>query len=280
MHININEMEEIFMSVMRNTFSGVLSAAPNLSTSYKTYTITGLTSETSATNINYMNEEASLHFLNALHKTLVDAGYGDTVKNEAEYSITVLGFKFFIFIIGDSYICPYIYTHGTVNSFACSGRTYSINNCTNQLLYTNLEYNITIRGDSNHLSIYYGSYNNPTEGYFLFSIAKGKNLITSTDIYMFGQSISNSSSIYMREKNDLYNCFANGVSNPLDKYIESNKGLNTNSKFVCVPQLAYYNTCLIYSMVQGNSSVFTSGKYYKIGSEIYYNENGYLYKVG
>ena len=69
------------MSVMRNTFSGELSASPNLSTSYKTHTITGLTSETSTTNINYMNAEASLHFLNALHKTLVDAGYGDAVKN-------------------------------------------------------------------------------------------------------------------------------------------------------------------------------------------------------
>ncbi len=263
------------MSVMRNTFSGELSASPNLSTSYKTHTITGLTSETSTTNVNYMNAEASLHFLNALHKTLVDAGYGDAVKNETEYSITVLGFKFFVFIIGSAHITPHIYTTGTTNSFANSNSN-AINNST----YKKLEYNITIRGDSNHVSIYYGSYNNPTGEYFLFSIAKGKNLITSTDIYMFGQSISNYNYIFMREKDALYNCFANNVYNPLDKYIESNKGLNTNSKFVCVPQLAYYNTCLIYSMIQGNSAVFTSGKYYKIGNEIYYNENGYLYKVG
>lgn len=267
------------MSVMRNTFSGELSASPNLSTSYKTHTITGLTSETSTTNVNYMNAEASLHFLNALHKTLVDAGYGDAVKNETEYSITVLGFKFFIFITGSSYIIPHIYTTGTTNYFSNSSSN-AINNCSSNSTYKELEYNITIRGDSNHVSIYYGSYNNPTGEYFLFSIAKGKNLITSTDIYMFGQSISNYNYIFMREKDDLYNCFANNVYNPLDKYIESNKGLNTNSKFVCVPQLAYYNTCLIYSMIQGNSAVFTSGKYYKIGNEIYYNENGYLYKVG
>lgn len=267
------------MSVMRNTFSGTLSASTNISTSYKTHTITGLTSETSTTNINYMNPEASVHFLNALHKTLVDAGYGDAIKNDDEYSITVIGFKFFVFIVGNNSICPNIYTTGTTSSFSNSSST-AINNCSSSSTYNELEYNITIRGDSNHFSIYYGSYNNPTAEHPLFSIAKGKNLITSSDIYMFGQSISNSSSIYMREKNDLYNCFANSVSNPLTKYMEGNKGLNTNSKFVCVPQLAYYNTCLIYSMILGNKTIFTNSKYYKIGNEIYFNENGYLFKVG
>lgn len=265
---------------MRNTFSGELSASPNLSTSYKTHTITGLTSEASTTNVNYMNPEASLHFLNAMHKTLVDAGYGDAVKNETEYSITVLGFKFFVFVAGSGYICPFIHTTGTTSYFANNGATYSINNGSSSMYYKELGYNITIRGDSNHVSIYYGSHNYPTEEHLLFSIAKGKNLITSSDIYMFGKSISDSSYIFMREKNNLYNCFANSVSNPLDKYTEGNKGLNTNSKFVCVPQLAYYNTCLIYSMIQGNSAIFTPGKYYKIGNEIYYNEKGYLYKVG
>jgi len=263
------------MSVMRNTFSGVLSAAPNLSSSYKTHTITGLTSAASTIGVNYMNPEASLHFLNALHKTLVDAGYGDAAKNETDYSITVLGFKFFVFITGSSNICPYIHTTGTTSPFSGSS-----SNAINYSYNKELEYNITIRGDSNHVSIYYGSYNNPTAEHFLFSIAKGKNLITSSDIYMFGQAICSSSSIYMREKDNLYNCFANNINNPLDKYIEGSKGLNTNSKFVCIPQLAYYNTCLIYSMIQGNNTVFTSGKYYKIGNEIYYNEGDYLYKVG
>ncbi len=266
------------MSVMRNTFSGTLSASTNISTSYKTHTITGLTSETSTTNINYMNPEASIHFLNALHKTLVDAGYGDAIKNDDEYSITVLGFKFFVFIVGNNSIYPHIYTTGTTNQFVYNSAIYSINNPVQP--FKDLEYNIIIRGDSNHFSIYYGSYNNPTAEHPLFSIAKGKNLITSSDIYMFGQGISNSSYIYMREKNDLYNCFANSISNPMDKYTEGNKGLNTNSKFVCVPQLAYYNTCLIYSMIKGNSVVFTPYKYYKIGNEIYFNENGYLFKVG
>lgn len=267
------------MSVMRNTFSGTLSASTNISTSYKKHTITGLTSETSTTNINYMNPEASIHFLNALYKTIVDAGYGDAIKNDDEYSITVIGFKFFVFIVGSNGISPNIYTTGTTSSFSSSGSDY-INNYSSNSTKKELEYNITIRGDSNHISIYYGSYNNPTAEHSLFSIAKGKNLITSSDIYMFGRNISNSSYIYMREKNDLYNCFANSVSNPMDKYTEGNKGLNTNSKFVCVPQLAYYNTCLIYSMIKGNSVVFTINKYYKIGNEIYFNENGYLFKVG
>lgn len=95
---------------------------------------------------------------------------------------------------------------------------------------------------------------------------------------MFGNSVS-SGTFILREKNDLYNNFYSSSTNPLDTYLSS-AGLNTNSKFVCVPQLAYNNTCLINSMIQGNSSIFTAGKYYKIGTEIYYNEGGYLFKVG
>lgn len=82
------------------------------------------------------------------------------------------------------------------------------------------------------------------------------------------------------EQSDTYiEIYSSSSTNPLSTYLSS-IGLNTKSKFVCVPQLAYNNTILIYSMIQGNSAVFTSGKYYKIGTEIYYNENGYLYKVG
>lgn len=266
------------MSVMRNTFSGTLSTSPNLSTSYQTYTITGLTSEASTTSVSYMNPEASLHFLNSLYQTLVDAGYGDTIKDETEYSITVLGFKFFVIIAGNGALFPYVYTYSNKNSFNMSNYGgYTINNYNNSI-YSELEYNITIRGDSNHISIYYGSYSNPTSEYSLFSFSKGKNLITSSDIYMFGNSVS-SGTFVLREKTDLYTNFYNSSTNPLDDYLSS-KGLNTNSKFVCVPQLAYCNTCLIYSMIQGNSSVLTAGKYYKIGTEIYYNEGGYLYKVG
>lgn len=265
------------MSVIRNTFTGTLSANPNLSASYQNYTITGLTSETSTTNVNAMNPEASLHFLNALYKTIVDAGYGDAIKNDGEYSITVLGFKFFVFIVGSGFLIPCIYTTGEgAISFKPNTTNASINNSNSH--YTELEYNITVRGDSNHISFYYGSYHYPTSELPLFAIAKGKNLITSSDIYMFGNSVS-SGNFLIRERNNLYNYLYNSTNNPLDRFI-TEKGLNTNSKFVCVPQLAYNNTCLVYSMVQGNNAVFTSGKYYKIGNDIYYNENNYLYKVG
>lgn len=265
------------MSVIRNTFTGTLSANPNLSASYQNYTITGLTSETSTTNVNAMNPEASLHFLNALYKTIVDAGYGDAIKNDGEYSITVLGFKFFVFIVGNGALIPFIYTTGEgAISFKPNTTNARINNSNSP--YTELEYNITVRGDSNHISFYYGSYHYPTSELPLFAIAKGKNLITSSDIYMFGNSVS-SGNFLIRERNNLYNYLYNSTNNPLDRFI-TEKGLNTNSKFVCVPQLAYNNTCLVYSMVQGNDAVFTSGKYYKIGNDIYYNENNYLYKVG
>lgn len=261
------------MSVIRNTFTGTLSASPALTTSYQSHTITGLTSETSTTNVNYMNPEASLHFLNALYKIIVDAGYNDAIKNDDDYSITVLGFKLFVLINGTNKIATNIFTYG-YNSSICNTNCININS----LPYTELEYNITVRGDSNHISIYLGASDNPYGNLPLISIAKGKNLITSSDIYMFGRSIS-SHPFLIREKNNLYNLIWNSTSCPLDTYI-SYKGLNTNSKFVCVPQLANYNTCLIYSMIKGNSAVFTPDKYYKIGNDIYYNENNYLYKVG
>ena len=261
------------MSVIRNTFTGTLSASPSLATSYQTHTIMGLTSETSTTNLTYMNPEASLHFLNALYKTIVDAGYGDAIKNDDEYSITVLGFKFFVLVSGSREVAVYIFLYGYGSLPNTSG--YHINGGN---LFTELEYNITVRGDSNHISIYLGTFNSPATEQPLLYISKGKNLVTSSDIYLFGKSIT-VSPFLMREKNALYNLFYNSSGNPLNIYI-SYKGLNTNSKFVCVPQLAYYNTCLIYSMIQGNSAVFTHNKYYKIGNEIYYNENGFLYKVG
>ena len=270
------------MAVVRKTFTGTLSASPSLTTSYQNYCITGLTSETSTTILGYMNSEASLHFLNALYQTLIEAGYEDVIKNETDYSITVLEFKFFVFVSGTNTIYPCIYTNGTANAFSNSFSGCQINE--NVSPYTKLEYNITVRGDSNHVSIYYGSYPNPATDIRLLSIAKGKNLITSSDIYLFGKSISstndNSGYALMREKDDLYNCFYNKNATPLDLYTTTSKGLNTSSKFVCVPQLAYYNTCLIYSMIHGNNTVFTSEKYYKIENEIYYNESGYLYKVG
>lgn len=264
------------MSVVRKTFTGTLSETPT----GITHTITGLTSESSTTNVAGTVIEATLHFLDALYQTLLDAGHSDTIKNENDYSITVLGFKFFVICIQvNSRVYPKIYTCGNKsgvypNGSSSSSTSLAINSTTSP--YTNLSYNILVRGDTNHVSIYLGTFQNPNADCVLYSIAKGKDLITSSDIYMYASRINGTQ--YICKKDDLYTLIVNGSS--VYNVIPSVSGLNTNSKFVCVPQLVYNNTIVIPSMIQGNSAIFETGKYYKIGSEIYYNESDYLYKVG
>lgn len=262
------------MAVVRKNFTGTLSAAP--STLVKTHTITGLTSETSTTNVSNIVPELSMHLLNALYETLIEAGYSDTVKNEDEYSITVLGFKFFVFssLYGG-------YCFGFINTYGCNNANFYINNNGNYANYAltlnlDINYKILVRGDENHISIYASTYDNPNTDYAWFTIAKGKNLITSSDIYMFGFNINGYQ--YIREKDNLYSPIVSNAG--VYTNIPNAKGTNTNSKFACVPQLVHYNTILIPSMIQGNTAIFANNKYYKIGSEIYYNENNYLFKVG
>lgn len=264
------------MAVVRKTFTGTLSAAPTVAT----HTITGLTSATSTLNVSSVSAEATLHFLDALYQTLVEAGYNDTVKNENDYSITVLGFKIFVpCIVSSNRISPKIYTCGNKggvypNGGSSNNSSFAINNDTSP--YTDLSYNILVRGDSNHVSIYIGTFRYPNGDYTLYSIANGVDLISSSDIYMYSNKINGTQ--YICKKNDLYTLIVNGSA--VYNSIPSTLGLNTKSKFVCVPQLVYYNTILIPSMIQGNSAIFETGKYYKIGTEIYYNDNNYLYKVG
>lgn len=271
-----NKGRQLYMAVIRKTFTGNLSGTPT----GVAYTITGLTSESSTTNVTGTVIEATLHFLDSLYQTLIEAGYNDTVKNENDYSITILGFKVFVIcIVSSNRIYPKIYTCGNKsgvlpNSTTSASSSLAINNNTSP--YTNLSYNVLVRGDSNHVSIYLGSFQNPNADYVLYSIAKGKDLITSSDIYMYASKINGTQ--YICKKDDLYTLIVNGSS--VYNATPSVSGLNTNSKFVCVPQLIHNNTILIPSMIQGNSAIFETGKYYKIGSEIYYNENGYLYKVG
>lgn len=69
-------------------------------------TIKELTSETSTTNVTII-KELSAEFLNSVYETVIDAGYSDAVKNEEEYSITVLGFKFYVVVNTSYYPCIY-----------------------------------------------------------------------------------------------------------------------------------------------------------------------------
>lgn len=102
--------------VVRNAYSGSYSSLTS-----ETLTIVGLTSETSTTNVTII-KELSTEFLNSVYETIVDAGYSDAVKNEEEYSIRVLGFKFYV-VVNTSY-SPYVYAEPINNNLV--NNSYSI----------------------------------------------------------------------------------------------------------------------------------------------------------
>lgn len=270
------------MAVVKNTFSTTLNTVTT-----KTHTITGLSSETSTTSLGYMTAEVSLYFLRALYQTLVDAGYSDAIMNEEDYSITVLGFKFFVLIstgtsTQSSYIfCPTIYTYG-VNSYIINvSNPYAALNDTGKL---NLEFNITVRGDENFIWISYGSFKYPNNDISLFVFAKGKNLIMDETNYLFGVSLGGTHILYCRNQSELYiitnlSYLSNTILGSSNTWYNS-QGYNTQSKMVLQPLLLNYGTCIYPSLIIPNNNI-TGGKYYKIGSDIYFaSESIYCYMNG
>ena len=269
------------MAVVKNTFTTTLS--DNISPT--NYIITGLTSATSTTSVSYMWEEASLYLLQSIYQTLVDAGYTDAVMDKTDYSITVLGFKFFVLSKSDDssfHSFPCVYCYGTSKNYSKYSvyynykGYYSLNDFTSA--GRTLSYNIIVRGDENCVQISYGSYMYPNSEVPIIFIAKAKNLITSEDAfcwtYYFDASInSDDTHIYFRNKNELYNYFElNFYENPekgFDTYYPYT-GLNSQYKMVCEPVLGYYGSFYIYSMIKCNNQYFEHGKYYKIGSDIYF----------
>lgn len=262
-------------------------------------TINSLTSETSTHTVNYVCTELSRIFLNSVYETLTDAGYSDTIKNEDEYSITVLGFKFYILLISNNMNIASASSIGLQVYCTCRrGASYVNGTCqnitigkpvNNKLQYT---YNITVKGDSNLVLINVGGYDTYADNRHLFLIAKVKNLITQKEGILYSGvplGYSTDECYLIDEGDSIYN-FKNisWYNNPYifpPPYVNGT-GLNTNTKYVCEPQLIYYGSYMVYSMIRANTQIFAKGHYYKIGGDIYYCDNSYnaantfLYKIG
>ncbi len=269
------------MAVVKNTFTKTLSSITSAS-----YTITGLTSATSTTSMSYMSKELTTQFMTSIYQSLLDAGYSDAAMNTSDYSLSVLGFKFFVLMRtyngSNLQSTPLVYTHGNSTYIGSTSEndTYYINTTD----YYNLSYKIIIRGSSDCVGIWYSSYKYPNSEIPLIFIAKAKNLITGGDGYCFCNRWYNNNSsykVYFRNKNDLYTVVSDVCINyshymmPYPAYIGT--GLNTASKFVCEPVLGNYGTYLIKSVIKSNEKIFTSGSYYQIGTDKYFN---YGYKEG
>ena len=158
------------MAIVKNTFTKTLSSITSAS-----YTITGLTSTTSTNSVSYVSPEITTQFLTSIYRTLLDAGYSDTSMNSSDYSITVLGFKFFIlnttYNSSNYQSYPQVFVHGSSSKITATSAstTYYINTTD----YYNLSYKIIVRGDKNCVGIWYASYSYPNSEVPLIFIAKG-----------------------------------------------------------------------------------------------------------
>lgn len=240
------------MAVVKNTFSGNITDDTTVST-----TITGLSSETSSSSVN-IYQKHSLHLLNAIYQTLLDAGYSDVIKDEINYSITVLGFKLYIYINNSQ--------NAYINASACNATVAST-----PFTYLNkgaFSYNIVVRGDKNCVGIWLGQTGNTTSDISLITIAKAKNLITGEDAYafFFNNNMQSACYCYFCNKSNIYDIYRELFSE-MDVYRDS-IGLNNTQKQVIIPLTGYNHSFYVYSLYNKYSLNGTLN-YYKIGEDIY-----------
>ncbi len=275
------------MAVVKNTFSTTFDSIESIAK----HTIIGLTSETSTTSTTYyVSPAVTLYFLRSIYQTLVDAGYDDATLNEEDYSITVLGFKFYC-TCGSYHIddfdygfIPELYVpsfNGLLNNRYdyCYYQYLQISNMnSNNLTNINLGFNIIVRGSKDCVQIAYSSYLYPNSEVPLLLVAKAKDLINSRDMFLFGNEPGNKNNNYnywcWRYVDNLYSLsIASSESNayacvPYPYYNDT--GLNSINKYVCEPVLINHGTIKVNSMIKANNKLHENGKYYKIGSDMYF----------
>ncbi len=275
------------MAVVKNTFSTTFDSIESMAK----HTIIGLTSEASTTSTSYyVSPAVTLYFLRSIYQTLLDAGYSDAIMNEEEYSITVLGFKFYC-TCGSSYInsfdygfIPELYVQSFNTRLNSEYNTnfdeyIQISNMnSNNLTNINLGFNIIVRGSKDCVQIAYSSYLYPNSEVPLLLVAKAKDLINSKDMFLFGNTFSNNSGNYnywrWRYVDNLYShSYSSSSSSTYDcvSYPYYNyTGLNSINKYVCEPVLINYGTIKVNSMIKANNNLHENGKYYKISSDMYF----------
>lgn len=269
------------MAVVRKTFSGTVSG----SGIQEYVNFTGIASEDSETRVS-TNVEMTLHFLNSLCQTLIEAGYEDTTVNEEGYYITIFGEHIYFSI--DS--CTS--TNGSEIDFTYFRGNRNFTSPRSYLTYNKtINYGIVIRGDKDHISIYIQTCKsiNTLEAEIQFlHIFKMNNVLNKGESILFINNFRDPGStypgivdlFYVKEKNKPYDFSLNNLTNTM--VLSSNYIFQGNSSFenyIVTPMLCFYGNYLIPSMIGCSKPLFTTGKYYKIGENTYYCEGGSLYKI-
>lgn len=276
------------MAVVKKTFSGTITDGTATSVE-----LNGIM-ENSTVTLSFCTE-LTLHFLNALYQTLSDAGYEDITLNTDEYYLTIFGERFYFPVSATTS------GGGTLNSVLIRGGNLgNINGCNCYLTSNNeIRYSITIRGDNDHVGIYIASASSNNmlgEEQSFFHIFKMKNIIEDSDSLLFLGNFINSvysssakkyvtvagkpNDIRIKDKDTPYT-FTNITfySDFFSSNYFSTATNESNTKFPIVPMLAAHGCYLIPSMIGCSVSLFTNDKYYKIGDNTYYCNNGCFFKV-
>lgn len=269
--------------VIKNTFSGTVDSSKyNTNESIK-LPLTSATSQDSVSHYPVWSKVA----LNAIYKTLVDAGY-TPIKNEAEYSISIWDFKFYVLVTDSSRGMISIYRNGDTRNY-CSYYTYMRDSYS--LQSNEYKFILTIRGNDDMFEMTFSPCDNITTEYWMFAISKAVHIPTKSDVIytMFSLSYSSSSVISNAfEKSNLYNSLTTYkiLNKTVDDLTVFKNYVGVGKGYIKIPLFTVAFDCMIKGAIMclNTSSGLTEfNKYYKIGNEIYYcggyNTSPYLIKV-
>lgn len=271
--------------VIKNTFSGTVDSSKyDTNESIKL----PLTSATSQDNVSHYPVWSKVA-LNAIYKTLVDAGY-TPIKNEAEYSISIWGFKFYVLVNNSSSIkgTISIYRNGNTSAY-CNYSTYMHDS---RLLQSNeYKFILTIRGNDDMFEMTFSPCDNITTEYWMFAISKAVHIPTKSDVIYTMLSYSSSSVISNAfEKSNLYDSLTTYeiLNKTVDDLTVFKNYVGVGKGYIKIPLFTVAFDCMIKGAIMclNTSSYLTEfNKYYKIGNEIYYcggrnyDTSPYLIKV-
>lgn len=268
--------------VIKNTFSGTVDSSKYSTGESINLPLTSATSQDSVSHYPVWSKVA----LNAIYKTFVDAGY-TPIKNEAEYSISIWGFKFYVLVTNYGNGTISIYRNGDTGAY-CS--YYTDMRSSRSLQSNEYKFILTIRGNDDMFEMTFSSASNITTEYWMFAISKAVHIPTKSDVIYTMLSYSSSTVVFNAfEKSNLYNSLSchkilsqtvNDISSFMN-YIGMGKG------YIKVPLFTTGFDCMIKGAIlclEITSDLTAFNQYYKIGNEIYYcggrsNDMSYLIKV-
>lgn len=256
------------MPVVTNTFSG-----EDANYNKTEYIGLPLTSASTTYNSNHSPSMSKI-FSHAIYATLLDAGY-DVSYNEETYGINIWGFEFHALNNGQY---PQIYVKGTNSLF---GSTNNNSNYRTNISSPRYSFSITVRGSSDAVNIYMGGNGYETNEYSLLFLAKTVHIPTNKNGLLCLSNLYNGNSCYTYFEDNLYTIH-NSPTNYLKTFYVNpgSNNIGTGKGYILVPQLTTDSVWYIKGMVESNTYILATNKYYKFNDEIYYsNENKFLYRV-